>query len=116
MRIRTSIAALALAGAGTATALTAAPAVAEEGGSDTRPCVTRNEFEAVSDGYSKERIFDSDGNLYGTVTEGGQVVQKAYAWNPCTDAAEADDYVSVEFKKDCANCALRVFAKHWYVD
>jgi hypothetical protein len=109
----------ALVGAAAAVSLLVVPASAEEGGSDTRPCVTRNEFEAVSDGYSKERvngIFDSDGNLYGTVTEGGQVVQKSYAWNPCTDAAEADDYVSVEFKKECANCALRVFAKHWYVD
>ena len=92
---------------------------AEEGGPDTRPCVTLNEFQAVQDGYSKERvngIFDSDGHLYGWIIDDGQYVEKAFSWNPCSDNAEADDYVAVEFKKDCQNCGLRVFAKHWYVD
>ena len=100
--------------------LTIAPAHAEEGGPDTRPCVTRQEFEAVSDGYSKERVngvFDSDGNLYGTTTQpDGNVVEKSFSWNPCTDAAEADDYVAVHFRKACDNCGLRQFAKNWYVD
>jgi hypothetical protein len=110
----------ALVGAAAAVSLLVVPASAEEGGSDTRPCVTRNEFEAVSDGYSKERVngvFDSAGELYGTITEpDGDVVEKAFRWNPCTDAAESDDYVAVEFRKACDNCGLRQYAKHWYVD
>lgn len=70
---------------------TAATASAEE--ADTRPCVTKDEYQDVElrnmpekPGWTKARVndrFDSDGQLFWTLTDHGDVIEKGWLWNPC---------------------------------
>lgn len=87
---------------------------------DTRPCVTKDEFQDVETrnmpdrpGWTYDRVrdhFDSDGVVTWTLTDHGDLVEKGWTWNSC--GFDGTDYVDVTFRKYPEN--LRAIQKHAY--